>query len=254
MKVPDDVILLFADDNWGQIRRLPTASAQRRRRLWRLLSLRLCRRAAQLQMAQYRSDREDLAADGSRVGARARSLWIVNVGDIKPMEFPLSFFMKQAWDPEAMTLEALARYPEEWARATFGPAQASAIANLVTRYSQYAARRKPELIDADSFRLGASTNDALDGGEFGALVAQWQTLEQEMRRVKPAVPPGAACGVLPVGRASVSLRSRTSTSSTTRWRGTGALQPLAIRVPTCSPTGRKLHSAAIRRSRTPTTR
>ena len=44
------------------------------------------------------------------------------------------------------------RYPEEWARATFGPAQASAIANLVTRYSQYAARRKPELIDAGHFQ------------------------------------------------------------------------------------------------------
>ena len=36
----------------------------------------------------------------------ARALWIVNVGDIKPMELPLSFFMAQAWDPEAMTLDA----------------------------------------------------------------------------------------------------------------------------------------------------
>ena len=70
MQVPDDVILLFADDNWGQIRRLPTPDVQRQRRLRRLLSLRLCRRAAQLQVAQHRPDRKDLAADGSRVGAR----------------------------------------------------------------------------------------------------------------------------------------------------------------------------------------
>ena len=189
MKVPDDVILLFADDNWGQIRRLPTAGVQRRggygvyyhfdyvggpRNYKWLNTVQIEKTWQQMDLAWARG---------------ARSLWIVNVGDIKPLEFPLSFFMKQAWNPEAMTLEALARYPEEWARATFGPAQASVIANLVTRYSQYAARRKPELIDADSFRLGASTNDALEGGEFGALVAQWQTLEQEMLRVRSTLPP-----------------------------------------------------------------
>jgi hypothetical protein len=113
----------------------------------------------------------------------------VNVGDIKPMELPLSFFMKQAWDPEAMTLDALTRYPQEWARATFGAAQASAIAKLVTRYSQLAARRKPELVDADSFRLGTSAAEPLDGGEFGAIVADWRTLEQEMLRVRSALRP-----------------------------------------------------------------
>lgn len=189
MNVPDDVILLFADDNWGQIRRLPTSSSQRhggygvyyhfdyvggpRNYKW-LNTVQIEKTWQQMDLAWARG---------------ARSLWIVNVGDIKPLEFPLSFFMKQAWDPEAMTLDALARYPEDWARATFGPAQASAIANLVTHYSQYAARRKPELIDADTFRLGADTDDALDGGEFGALVAEWQSLEREMLRVRSALPP-----------------------------------------------------------------
>jgi hypothetical protein len=115
-------------------------------------------------------------------------LWIVNVGDIKPMEFPLSFFMKQAWNPEAMTLDALNRYPEEWARETFGPMQASAIADLVTRYSQLAARRKPELIDAGSFKLGESAGDKLDGGEFGTMIAEWKALELEMRWVKAMLP------------------------------------------------------------------
>jgi hypothetical protein len=118
----------------------------------------------------------------------ARSLWIVNAGDIKAMEFPLSFFMKQAWNPQQMTLDALKSFPEAWARATFGPAHASAIGELITRYSQYAARRKPELIDADSFTLGDVNAEALDGGEFGARVAEWDALEQEMRRVKALLP------------------------------------------------------------------
>jgi Glycosyl hydrolase family 115/Gylcosyl hydrolase family 115 C-terminal domain len=189
MKVPDDVILLFADDNWGQIRRLPAPGAQRpggygvyyhfdyvggpRNYKW-LNTVQIEKTWQQMDLAWARG---------------ARSLWIVNVGDIKPLEFPLSFFMKQAWDPEAMTLDALARYPQDWARETFGPAQASSIAKLVTRYSQLAARRKPELVDADSFRLGANAAESLDGGEFGAMVAEWQALEREMLRVRSALRP-----------------------------------------------------------------
>lgn len=189
MKVPDDVILLFADDNWGQIRRLPAAGAQHpggygvyyhfdyvggpRNYKW-LNTVQIEKTWQQMDLAWARG---------------ARSLWIVNVGDIKPLEFPLSFFMKQAWDPEAMTLDAMSQYPEQWARATFGPTQASAIAKLVTRYSQLAARRKPELVDADSFPLGASAAESLDGGEFGAIVADWQTLQQEMLRVRSALKP-----------------------------------------------------------------
>ena len=90
--------------------------------------------------------------------------------------------MDHAWNPEAMTPAALAAYPENWARATFGASQAGAIADLLNRYSQYAARRKPELIDAGSFRLGEKerAGDVLEGGEFGAIVAEWQALEADM--------------------------------------------------------------------------
>ncbi|MBF5066100.1 hypothetical protein G6O45_22955, partial [Salmonella enterica subsp. enterica serovar Istanbul] len=73
----------------------------------------------------------------------ARSMWIVNVGDIKPMEYPLSFFLAMAWNPEAMTSDALAAYPQAWAEATFGAEHASAIGEMITAYSKYAARRKP---------------------------------------------------------------------------------------------------------------
>jgi hypothetical protein len=178
MRVPDDVTLLFSDDNWGQIRRLPTGDLDRKGgygvyyhfdyvggpRNYKWLNTNQMEKTWQ-QM--------DLAwAKG------ARALWIVNVGDIKPMEFPLSFFMKQAWDPEAMTLEAMTRFPADWAGATFGPAQANAIAELVTRYSQYAARRKPELIDAATFTPE----------EFDAFVGEWSRLEGDMARVKAALP------------------------------------------------------------------
>lgn len=188
MDVPEDVILLFADDNWGQVRRLPTRDPDRpggygvyyhfdyvggpRNYKW-INTTQVEKTWQQMDLAWQRG---------------ARALWIVNVGDIKPVEYPLDFFMRHAWDPEAMDLEALVRYPAEWARATFGGAQAEAIAGLVTRFSQYAARRKPELIDAGSFPLGAGAGEVLDGGEFGAMVAEWDALEREALRVKAALP------------------------------------------------------------------
>ena len=176
MKVPDDVTLLFSDDNWGQIRRLPAANSERKGgygiyyhfdyvgapRNYKWINTNQIEKTWQQMDLAYASG--------------ARALWIVNVGDIKPMEFPLSFFLTQAWNPEAMTLDAMVRFPVEWARETFGAAHAAQIAHLITRYSQLAARRKPELIDADSFHLGAATAEKLDGGEFGEMVAEWQTL------------------------------------------------------------------------------
>lgn len=184
MKVPDDVILLFSDDNWGQIRRLPDAVDTRKGGsgvYYHFDYVGAPRNYKWLDTVQIEKSWQqmDLAYQKG-----ARSLWMVNVGDIKPMEYPLSFFLKQAWDPAAMTPEALARYPADWARATFGTELAAPVGALVTRYAQLAARRKPELLDADSFALGRATPDALDGGDFGARVAEWDAVQADMRAAK----------------------------------------------------------------------
>ncbi|WP_223262575.1 glycosyl hydrolase 115 family protein [Sphingobium sp. SCG-1] len=190
MQVPDDVILLFADDNWGQIRRLPKVGAPARSggqgvyyhfdyvgvpRNYKWINTNQIEKVWQQMDLAYRRD--------------ARAMWIVNVGDIKPMEYPLSFFMAMAWDPEAMTPSALANYPKAWARAGFGEEQAPPIADLVTTYSKYAARRKPELIDQNSFALGGITPAGLDGGEFGDLMARWDALEADMLATRAKLRP-----------------------------------------------------------------
>jgi hypothetical protein len=191
MKVPDDVTLLFADDNWGQIRRLPTGDLDRKGGYgvyYHFDYVGAPRNYKWLNNTQIEKTWQQMDLAWRR-GARA--LWIVNVGDIKPMEFPLSFFMDQAWDPEAMSLEAMTRYPQAWGTRAFGPAEGPAIGELITRYSKYAARRKPELIDAASFPLGAGERlgEALDGGEFGRMVADWDALERDMLRVRARLRP-----------------------------------------------------------------
>ncbi|AVQ08770.1 TPA: hypothetical protein HH295_14060 [Xanthomonas vasicola pv. zeae] len=188
MQVPDDVTLLFSDDNWGQIRRLPVTDLQRaggygvyyhfdyvgvpRNYKW-INTNQIEKIWQQMNLAYQRG---------------ARQLWVVNVGDIKPMEYPLSFFLRMAWNPEAMTPGALAAYPQQWAQASFGTPHAAGIGALMTRYSTLVARRKPELIDQDTFALGEGAPARLDGGEFGAIVAEWQALEQRMLGVKTSLP------------------------------------------------------------------
>ncbi|MGN6364408.1 glycosyl hydrolase 115 family protein [Asticcacaulis taihuensis] len=174
MKVPDDVTLLFSDDNWGQIRRLPDPTAPKRAggygvyyhfdyvggpRNYKWINTNQIEKTWQ-QM--------DLAYDSG-----ADRLWIVNVGDIKPMEYPLSFFMEMAWNPAAMTPEALQTYPAKWAGQQFGAEHANEIGNVLTRYSQYNARKKPELITADSFDITSLSEMELD---YGDLAQQTQTL------------------------------------------------------------------------------
>jgi len=176
MRVPDDVTLLFADDNWGNIRRLPPSGTQRAGgsgvyyhfdyvggpRNYKWLDTNAVPRVwQQMRMASdYSADR----------------LWIVNVGDLKPMEYPTSFFLDMAWNPARMDLPTMQAYPARWATQQFGAAQGPAIGALIARYGQLASRRKPELLDATSYDLKS--------GEWDRVAGQWNMLDGDARRIE----------------------------------------------------------------------
>lgn len=184
MTVPEDVTLLFADDNWGQIRRLPTKDINRlggygvyyhfdyvgvpRNYKW-TNTIQIQKVWQQMDLAYQRG---------------ARNLWVVNVGDIKPLEYPLDFFLSMAWDPEAITPDTLAHYPESWASDTFGQMVGKEIGELLTTYSQFAARRKPELINENTFPIGKITGKTLQKGSMGLMVDQWHSLREKVQKVK----------------------------------------------------------------------
>ncbi|CAM2999091.1 MULTISPECIES: glycosyl hydrolase 115 family protein [Sphingomonas] len=182
MRVPDDVTLLFADDNWGNIRRLPPIGARRaggagvyyhfdyvggpRNYKW-LDTNAIPRVWQQMRMA------DDYGAD---------RLWIVNVGDLKPMEYPISFFLDMAWNPKRMGLAAMQAYPARWASEQFGASHGAEIGTLLTRYGQLASRRKPELIDATTY--------GYTDGEWARVLGEWNALDAQARRVGPTLAAG----------------------------------------------------------------
>lgn len=154
MRVPDDITLLLCDDNWGNIRKLPKLNEKPRTggygiyyhfdyvggpRNYKWLNTNsIARTWEQMNLAwQY----------------HARQIWIVNVGDIKPMELPISFFLDNAWNPKKYTADNFSNYFTTWATQQFGKAHAKEIGELLNKYTQYNARRKPELLDANTYNV-----------------------------------------------------------------------------------------------------
>ncbi|RYG24146.1 glycosyhydrolase [bacterium] len=154
MRVPDDVTLLWSDDNWGNIRRLPTPEERKRKggagvyyhfdyvggpRNYKWLDTNPIPKIWKQMNLAYRYN--------------ANRIWIVNVGDLKPMEFPMEFFLTMARDPAAITKEELQKYTERWAAREFGHEHAREIATIVSETKRLNGRRKPELIDANTFSV-----------------------------------------------------------------------------------------------------
>ena len=152
MRVPEDVILLWCDDNWGNIRRLPTPDERKRvggagvyyhfdyvggPRSYRWINtVSIAKIWEQMHLAYT---------------YEANQIWIVNVGDLKPMEYPIEFFLNIAWNPEAWPKERIPEFATLWAEREFGKEHAQEIAAIMTGYTRHNLRRKPELQDASTY-------------------------------------------------------------------------------------------------------
>ncbi len=182
MRVPDDVTLLFSDDNWGDIRRLPSTGDRNRPggfgiyyhfdyvggpRNYKWIDTNPIPRIwEQLRLAhEYGANR----------------IWIVNVGDLKPMEYPISFWFDYAWNPDRIPASALPDYARRWAAQQFGAEHAADIGQVITTYLKYAGRRKPELLDTATYSLA-------NYGEAERTVADWRVLEARAQALEATLP------------------------------------------------------------------
>jgi hypothetical protein len=182
MRVPDDVTLLLCDDNWGNIRRLPKLTDKPRsggygiyyhfdyvggpRNYKWLNTNNIARVWEQMHLAyEYGVDK----------------IWIVNVGDIKPMEFPISFFLDYAWNTEKIKADDLPNYFTNWAAQQFGEKYSKQIGELVQKYSQYNARRKHELLSAETYSL-------LHYNEFQRVVDNYNNIAVTAQKINDLLP------------------------------------------------------------------
>jgi endo-1,4-beta-D-glucanase Y len=185
MRVPDDVTLLWPDDNWGNIRRLPTEEERKRsggagiyyhfdyhggpRSYEWLNTIQIAKIWEQMNLA---------------LNYGATRIWIVNVGDLKPMEFPIEFFMNFAWDPQRWPKEKISEYTRLWAEREFGAKYAADIADIVSKCTKYNARRKPELLEPTTFSL-------VNYGEADAVSADFNAIATKAEQIYAKLPENA---------------------------------------------------------------
>ncbi|UAY57044.1 glycosyl hydrolase 115 family protein [Arachidicoccus terrestris] len=177
MRVPDDVTLLLCDDNWGNLRRLPRLDDTYRSggygiyyhfdyvggpRNYKWINTNTIERTWEQMHMAY--------AYG------ANQIWIVNVGDLKPMEFPISFFLDYARNPDQMGYSDLPAYTVQWSRQQFGDLFAEPIANIIHLYTKYNARVKPELLDSKTYSLKNYDEWNLVVRDYNALAAKSNAL------------------------------------------------------------------------------
>jgi hypothetical protein len=196
---PDDVTVVFCDDNWGNLRKLPHPGLPPRsggygmyyhfdyvgdgRNYKWVDTVNLTNTWEQLHLA-YTSGVD--------------RLWMVNVGDLKNEEQPTQFFLDYAWNPHAWPLHRLDDWERQYAAQNFGPRLAGAIAEVLSEYGHLQSRRKPELLNrriTTDPATGAVTYDDRQTPfsltayrEMDRVTAEWQALAARAGRIKARVP------------------------------------------------------------------
>ena len=182
MRVPDDVTLLWCDDNWGNIRRLPIAEERTRSGsagiYYHLDYVGDPRSYKWLNTYSITKVWEQMNL-ASAYGANR--IWIVNVGDLKPLEFPTEFFLSMARDPQRWGKDNLREFTELWAEREFGARNAAEIADIVAKYTQFNGRRKPEQLEPDTFSL-------VHYREADRVYSEWESLTQRAEQLYNELP------------------------------------------------------------------
>lgn len=177
MRVPDDVTLMLCDDNWGNLRKLPSPNDSKRDggyaiyyhfdfvggpRSYKWLNVSPLPRVWEQMNLAYRHGVD--------------RLWLVNVGDLKPMELPISFFLDFAWDPDRITVNEIDNYTTLWAAEQFGEKYASDAAEILDLYTKYNGRRTPEMLYSNTFSV-------VDFREFETVTADYTALAEKAEQI-----------------------------------------------------------------------
>ena len=179
--VPDDVTLLFCDNNWGYIRRTgPEKERTRKGGMGMYYHI-------DMNGGPW-NDRWINTTTAAKIREQLNlayqtgidRIWIINVGDLKPKEMPIDFIMHYAWNPDDYPADKIDQYMVDWARSIFGGEYAREIADIVTEYSKMNLERKPEVQ-----RVGIYS---VETGEAQRMYDRWDELEKRTLSLSKKMP------------------------------------------------------------------
>ncbi len=195
LKVPDDVTLVWCDDNYGYLTRLSNAEEQKRKggsgvyyhlsywgrphdHLW----------LATMQPAFIWQEMQKAWA------YNARKIWIFNVGDIKPGEYLTEFCLDLAWNPQSIKRDNIPGHLEQWMGKTFGMENATPLKNIMDEYYRLAFIRRPEFMGwsqtEPTTKVKASELNFTEfGDELATRLKQYDQLELQVNALEQRISP-----------------------------------------------------------------
>ena len=182
LKVPDDVMILISDDNWGDIRRVPVTKEERNRKggwgiYYHVDYVGAPRNSKWLNVTQTQQMFEQLSL---AYDFGIQRMWILNVGDLKPMEYPIQLFMDMAWNPKEYTQQTITDHTRRFFSSVLSGFPAEEAASIYNRNCQYMARVTPEMLDAQTYNV--------ETGEWRQVADDYQRLELRALRLYQDIP------------------------------------------------------------------
>lgn len=145
LAVPDDVTLMWPDDNFGYIRRFPTP-AERKRSGGAGIYYHLSYLGAPLSYLWLSTTPPALIAEemGRAFDLGADRMWIANVGDIKPAELATDYFLSLAWDVPGTRALGVESWMRRWAAENIATSEADEIGAILAEHHRLNFVRRPE--------------------------------------------------------------------------------------------------------------
>lgn len=187
MKIPDDVTLGWTDDNYGYIRQMPNAEERKRAggsalyyhvSYWGFPHDHLWLATTPLSLMQ-----EELTKAYEH---EVRKLWVLNVGDLKPSEVQMDYFLQLAWDEPAIAKESQVAFLERWMQEQFGAGIAKPAAELMAESYRLNFIRRPEFMGFNGYDDGVNRtafNPLAWGDENAQRMHAWDALVKREQAV-----------------------------------------------------------------------
>ena len=179
LDLPDDVTLLWADDNFSYIRQLSNPEEQKRKggggvyyhfSYWGIPQDHLWLGCTPPALTVY----ELMKA----YEMNCKEVWVFNVGDIKPIEYETQYALDFAWDVHSFDMENADLYGKQWGTEIFGPSFAEAIYEIKRDYSHLASAGKPEHVNRITYSIT----------ETEKRLADYNNLVQKVDSLQPHIP------------------------------------------------------------------
>ena len=150
LKVPEDVTLVWSDDNFGYIRRLSNPD-ERKRPGGSGVYYHLSYYGGPHSYTWINTTPPALMYEELHKAwdNDARTLWVLNVGDLKPAEIGIDYYAHLAWNATTFDYNSQPRFLREFATTTFGEQSAQPIADLLADFYRLGSIRKPEIMNRE---------------------------------------------------------------------------------------------------------